>query len=92
MIIRKKLFLSLILFFIFIFLSVFCFSKSIHIQQQKTSSTISDKMRLLKLLGIIPSPESIDYIQNKTQFQLHTLLTEQRHPKTWNLSEQIQKD
>ncbi|MEA2006115.1 MAG: hypothetical protein U9O50_07655 [Acidobacteriota bacterium] len=90
--IRKKLFLSSISFFIFIFLSVFCFSKSAHVPQQKTSSTISDKMGLLKLLGIIPCPESIDYIQNKTQFQLHTLLTEQRHPKTWNLSEQIQKD
>jgi len=47
---------------------------------------------LLKLLGLEAPPESIDYVQNKTQFQLHTLLTEQRHPKTWNLSEQIAKD
>jgi N-acetylmuramic acid 6-phosphate etherase len=47
---------------------------------------------LLKLLGLEASPESIDYVQNKTQFQLHTLLTEQRHPKTWNLSERLQKD
>ena len=47
---------------------------------------------LLKLLGIEPSPESIDYVQNKTQFQLHTLLTEQRHQKTWYLSERVQKD
>jgi N-acetylmuramic acid 6-phosphate etherase len=47
---------------------------------------------LLKLLGIEPSPESVDYVQNKTEFQLHTLLTEQRHPKTWNLSERIHKD
>ncbi len=47
---------------------------------------------LLKLLGLDPSPESIDYVQNKTQFQLHTLLTEQRHPRTWNLSEHIQND
>ena len=44
---------------------------------------------LLKLLGIEAPPESIDYVRNKTQFQLHTLLTEQRHPKTWNLSERI---
>jgi N-acetylmuramic acid 6-phosphate (MurNAc-6-P) etherase len=43
-------------------------------------------------LGLEASPESIDYVQNKTQFQLHTLLTEQRHPKTWNLSERLQKD
>ncbi|MGA2361668.1 MAG: hypothetical protein ABSG73_04335 [Candidatus Aminicenantales bacterium] len=47
---------------------------------------------LLKLLEIEPSPESVDYVRNKTQFQLHTLLTEQRHPKTWDLSERIQKD
>ena len=47
---------------------------------------------LLKILGLEASPESIDYVQNKTQFQLHTLLTEQRHPKTWNLSERLQKD
>lgn len=47
---------------------------------------------ILRLLGIEPSPESIDYVQNRTQFQLHTLLTEQRHQKTWNLSERAQKD
>jgi len=46
---------------------------------------------LLQLLGISPSPESIDYVQNKTQFQLHNLLTEQRHPKTWNLSEVVRQ-
>ena len=47
---------------------------------------------LLKLLGVEPSAESIDYVQTKTQFQLHTLLTEQRHQKTWYLSERIQED
>jgi len=47
---------------------------------------------LLKLLDITPSPESIDYVQDKTQFQLHTLLTEQRHIKTWNLSDETQKN
>jgi len=47
---------------------------------------------LLKLLGLEASPESIDFVQRKTQFQLHTLLTEQRHPKTWNFSERLQKD
>jgi len=46
---------------------------------------------LLELLGLEASPESIDYVQRKTQFQLHTLLTEQRHPKTWNLSERLEK-
>jgi len=47
---------------------------------------------LLKLLGIEPSAESVDYVQNKTQFQLHTLLTEQRHQKTWPLGERIRED
>lgn len=47
---------------------------------------------VLELLGLEPSAESVDYVKNKTQFQLHTLLTEQRHPKTWDLSERIHND
>jgi N-acetylmuramic acid 6-phosphate etherase len=47
---------------------------------------------VLELLGLEPSDESVDYVKNKTQFQLHTLLTEQRHPKTWDLSERIHND
>lgn len=47
---------------------------------------------LLKLLGIEPAAESVDYVQTKTQFQLHTLLTEQRHPKTWHLGERVRED
>ncbi len=50
------------------------------------------KAGLLKLLGLEPSAESIDYVQTKTQFQLHTLLTEQRHQKTWYLGERIRED
>ncbi len=50
------------------------------------------RIGLLQLLELEPSPESIDYIQNKTQFQLHTLLTEQRHPKTWNLSQHVEEN
>ncbi|MBN2206476.1 MAG: hypothetical protein JW742_03645, partial [Candidatus Aminicenantes bacterium] len=46
----------------------------------------------LRLLGIEASPESVDYVQNKTPFQLQDLLTEQRHPATWSLSERIRKD
>ncbi len=42
--------------------------------------------KVLTLLKITPSDVSIDYVNNKKQFQLHTLLTEQRHKKTWNLS------
>jgi N-acetylmuramic acid 6-phosphate etherase len=47
---------------------------------------------LLRFLGISASAESLDYVVNKSPFQLHTLLTEQRHPKTWSLSEKVQKD
>ncbi|MBN2264895.1 MAG: hypothetical protein JW775_03685, partial [Candidatus Aminicenantes bacterium] len=47
---------------------------------------------LLKLLGLEPSAESVDYVQTKTQFQLHTLLTEQRHQKTWYLGDRIRDD
>ncbi|HVP91001.1 MAG TPA: hypothetical protein VMS75_07265 [Terriglobales bacterium] len=47
---------------------------------------------ILRLLGLEPSAESLDYVRNKTQFQLHTLLTEQRHPRTWDLGERVRKD
>lgn len=47
---------------------------------------------LLELLRIRPSSRSIDYVQHKTQFHLHHLLTEQRHPLTWNLSQVVKKD
>jgi len=60
--------------------------------QQERQSVTEEKTTLLRLLDFIPSSESIDYVQNKVQFQLHTLLTEQRHPKTWNLSDRIEKD
>jgi N-acetylmuramic acid 6-phosphate (MurNAc-6-P) etherase len=45
-----------------------------------------DRTDILSLLKIDPSPQSVDFVQNKKQFQLHMLLTEQRHPHTWNLS------
>lgn len=47
---------------------------------------------ILDLLKIEPSAQSLDFVTNKKQFQLHTLLTEQRHPKTWDLSSKIQID
>jgi N-acetylmuramic acid 6-phosphate etherase len=47
---------------------------------------------ILSLLNIEPSPQSADYVQNKKQFQLHMLLTEQRHSKTWNLSFVLKND
>lgn len=50
------------------------------------------KSTLTQLLGIQPSAQSLDYVQNKQQFQLHTLLTEQRHPETMDLSRRIAED
>ena len=47
---------------------------------------------ILSLLGINPSAESKDYVHNKKPFQLHSLLTEQRHPKTMNLSFAIKEN
>lgn len=48
--------------------------------------------RILQLLNLDSSPQSLDYVENKKQFHLFSLLTEQRHPKTWNLSFVIQSD
>ncbi len=47
---------------------------------------------ILSLLQIEPSPRSVDYIRDKKSFHLHSLLTEQRHPKTWNLSFVLKED
>lgn len=44
------------------------------------------------MTGTAASVESKDYLDTKQQFQLHSLLTEQRHPKTWNLSADINKE
>lgn len=47
---------------------------------------------ILRLLAITPSAQSRDYLDNKRQFQLHTLVTEQRHPETMDLSRRIAGD
>lgn len=39
-----------------------------------------------------PSPQSLDYVNHKKQFQLQSLLTEQRHPNTYDLSYKIEKN
>lgn len=49
-------------------------------------STVSEQ------LDIQASVESVDYVQGKQQFQLHTLMTEQRHPQTMDLSRRIAGD
>ncbi len=43
-------------------------------------------------LGIVPSVQSQDFVANKQQFQLHSLLTEQRHPRSFDLSSRIGAD
>lgn len=48
--------------------------------------------KILSLLRINPSPQSVDFVQNKKQFQLHSLLTEQRHPQTWDMSFVIKRN
>ncbi len=47
---------------------------------------------ILDILKIQPSLLSVDYVNNKQQFQLHTLMTEQRHPHTWDLSQRIKEN
>lgn len=53
-------------------------------------------MSLFSLLkgmdGTEASIESKDYLDTKQQFQLHSLVTEQRHPATWNLSTDINRE
>ena len=51
-----------------------------------------DALPVSRLLGITPLAESRDYVQGKQPFQLHTLLTEQRHPQTMDLSRRIAGD
>lgn len=51
-----------------------------------------NKEQVLSWLKIEASPQSVDYVNNQKQFQLHTLLTEQRHAKTWNLSFRIKNN
>lgn len=59
-------------------------------------STNINNMSLFSLLegmdGTEASVESKDYLDTKQQFQLHSLLTEQRHPTTWNLSADINRE
>ncbi|MEN8154195.1 MAG: hypothetical protein ABFR75_09230 [Acidobacteriota bacterium] len=47
---------------------------------------------ILDILKIDQSKQSLDYVNNQKQFQLHSLITEQRHKKTWDLSYQIKSD
>ncbi len=59
---------------------------------QKPTPETQSETTLLKLLGITPSIDSIDFIQNKTQYFLPNVSTERSHPKTRNFSQLIQED
>jgi hypothetical protein len=62
------------------------------VEPQEGRASTETETTLLRLMGIIPSPGSINFVQEKTQAQLHTLVTEQRHSRTWNLSGRISQD
>jgi len=88
-ILHKKQFIPLLIFLLtIVFLPASLLSYH-QMTSQESQAATRKKATLLKLLDLIPSPESIDFVQEKTQYQLHTLPTEQRHPKTWNLSDRI---
>ncbi len=46
----------------------------------------------VRAMGLKVSPLSLDYVNQRKQFQLHNLVTEQRHPKTWDLSRTANED
>jgi N-acetylmuramic acid 6-phosphate (MurNAc-6-P) etherase len=52
----------------------------------KIYAVIREMESIVTLLKIKPSSKSRDYIDDKKEFQLHNLITEQRHPITWELS------
>ena len=47
---------------------------------------------VLGICGLEPSEMSKDYLDNKKEFHLHTLITEQRHEQTMELSQWCQTD
>jgi N-acetylmuramic acid 6-phosphate (MurNAc-6-P) etherase len=91
-VLRRTQFIPLFAYFLILFiLPAFLFSSGPKTSQESQEKT-EKKATLLQLLDLIPSQESIDYVQVKTPYQLHPLITEQRHPKTWNLSTRIADD
>lgn len=86
---RNNFLIPLFLFFLTLFVSSVSLPASNRATPQEGQVEPEKKATLLRLLGLIPSSDSIDFVQEKTQYQLHTLVTEQRHPKTMNLSSRI---
>jgi len=89
---RKNVLIPLSLFILVPILFFDSVSPKNQNEAQENQATTEMETTLLKLMDIIPSGESIDFLQEKTHFHLHTLVTEQRHPKTWNLSDRISQD
>ncbi|MBS3819790.1 hypothetical protein KGY73_09855 [bacterium] len=69
----------------------FSFSSTIVPKPERTKLR-KKKNPILSRLSRDPSPESIDYVHGKKSFQLHNLLTEKRHPRTWDLSFTVKKN
>jgi len=88
----KKHFIPLFIFLLILVVLPSFLHSCNPLASQESQAPSEKKATLLKLLDLIPSPESIDYVQTKTSYQLHTLLTEQRHPKTWKLNDRIADD
>lgn len=60
--------------------------------EEITTANSSSHSHTLDLLRIVPNSLSKNYVENEQQFQLHSLLTEQRHPKTYALSYEAKKN
>ena len=86
---RKNFLIPLSLLFFSMTVISGSFPASNRAMSQEDQAVPEKRVPLLRLLDLIPSSDSIDFVQEKTQYQLHTLLTEQRHPKTMNLSTRI---
>lgn len=89
---RNNFLIPIFIFFLTLLSSSAPFGTSKRAAPQEAQVAPEKKATLLRLLDLIPSSESIDFVQEKTQYQLHTLVTEQRHPKTMNLDERISQD
>lgn len=92
---KKGMKMNLVRVFLFstsIILMAVSYPPKFLLSQQEDQPVPLKKPSLLRLLDLMPSAESIDFLQEKISYQLHELPAEQRHPKTWNLSQRIEQD
>ena len=62
-------------------------------KMQHDNPAVTNLINLVnKNISSIAKDQSLDFINNKKEFQLHNLITEQPHPLTLNLSEDIQSN